>query len=123
MSQISKELKDQCRQKLILLKQDLLNRARSLRREFALNDKMSGDEIDQAVAQIAEDGFLVSQERIRFQLLEVESALARIESGQFGICEETYEPIETNRLLALPYTRLSVEGAEIREAYEKKFAR
>lgn len=120
---ISSELILQCRQKLILMKNDLLNRARHLRQDFAQNDKNSGDEIDQTVAQLAENSFLISQERIRNQLLEIELALARIESGQFGICEETQEPIEFQRLLAIPYTRLSIEGAEIREASLKKFAR
>lgn len=120
---LSKELIQQCRQKLILMKQDLLNRSRSLRSEFSQNDKNSGDEIDQTVAHLAEHHFLVSQERIRHQLMEIEFALARIESGQFGVCEETLEPIETDRLLALPYTRLSIEGAEIREASQKRFAR
>lgn len=123
MSQLSKQIKEQCRQKLILMKQDLLNRARHLRSEFAQNDKNSGDEIDQTVAHIAENAFLASQERVRFQLVEVENALARLESNEFGICEETQEPIEINRLLALPYTRLSIEGAEIREAQSRKFAR
>ncbi|PIS10586.1 MAG: molecular chaperone DnaK, partial [Bdellovibrio sp. CG10_big_fil_rev_8_21_14_0_10_47_8] len=96
--------------------------ARSGRAEFAANDKNSGDEIDQTVAQLAEHHFLVSQERVRRQLLEIEFALARIEAGQFGICEETQEPIEIDRLLAIPYTRLSIEGAEIREMSQRKFA-
>lgn len=120
---ISNELIQQCRRKLILLKTDLLNRARLLRYDFKENDKNSGDEIDQTVAQLAEHNFLISQERIRHQLLEIEFALGRIEAGQFGICEETQEPIETQRLLALPYTRLSIEGAEIREASTRRFAR
>jgi DnaK suppressor protein len=120
---ISSELIQQCRRKLILMKTDLLNRARLLRYDFKENDKNSGDEIDQTVAQLAEHNFLISQERIRHQLLEIEFALGRIEAGQFGICEETQEPIETQRLLALPYTRLSIEGAEIREASTKRFAR
>lgn len=120
---ISSELIQQCRHRLILMKNDLLNRVRHLRQEFAQNDKNCGDEVDQVVAQLAENSFLISQERIRTQLLEIELALARIESGQFGICEETQEPIESQRLLALPYTRLSIEGAEIREASQRKFAR
>lgn len=120
---ISQELIQQCRQKLLLMKQDLLNRAKNLRSEFAANDKNSGDEIDQTVAQLAEHNFLVSQERIRHQLMEIEFALARIQAGHFGLCEETQEPIEADRLLAIPYTRLSIEGAEIREAFQKRFAR
>lgn len=120
---ITKEIVQQCRQKLLLLKNDLLNRARHIRGEFAQNDKNSGDEIDQTVAHLAEHNFLVAQERIRFQLMEIDFALGRIEAGQFGTCEETLEPIETDRLLAIPYTRLSIEGAEIRDASRKKFAR
>mgnify|MGYP000852469493 FL=1 len=67
--------------------------------------------------------YLIIQDRIRHQLMEIEYALARIENGSFGICEETFEPIEGDRLLAIPYTRLSIEGAEIREQHSKKFAR
>jgi len=105
------------------MKQDLLNRARTARAEFALNDKNSGDEIDQTVAQLSEHHFLINQERLREQLYEIELALARIETGRFGVCEETEEIIEADRLLAIPYTRLSIEGAEIREASRRKFAR
>jgi DnaK suppressor protein len=112
---VKPEILEICRRKLITLKQDLLNRSRDLRAQFAMNDKSTGDEIDQSVAFLAEHNFLVSQDRIRFQLAEIEMALARIEKGKFGLCEETNEPIEPDRLLAIPYTRLSVEGAELRE--------
>jgi DnaK suppressor protein len=124
MSQgISEKLLQICREKLILMRADLLNRLRHLRKDFARSEKVSGDEIDHAVAQLEENTFLISQERISFQLLEIERALARLELGTFGICEETQEPIEPTRLLAIPYTRLSIEGAETRESLQKKFAR
>lgn len=112
-----------CKGKLIAMKQDLLNRIRNLKSEFAMLDKISGDEIDQTVAHVSENQYLIIQDRIRNQLLEIEFALARIENGTFGICEETSEPIETERLMAIPYTRLCIEGAEIREMHAKKFAR
>ena len=72
---------------------------------------------------MAENDFLSSQERLTEQLLEIEMALSRIESGRYGICEETEEPIEHERLRALPWTRLSIEGAEIREALRRRYAR
>ncbi len=112
-----------CKGKLIAMKQDLLNRIRNLKSEFAMLDKISGDEIDQTVAHVSENQYLIIQDRIRNQLLEIEFALARIENGTFGICEETSEPIEAERLMAIPYTRLCIEGAEIREMHAKKFAR
>lgn len=116
----------ECRQKLVLMKQEILNRVRSSARQFQhdlSNRVTSGDEIDQTVAQLEEHNFLVTQERMRNQLLEIEFALGRIEAGTFGVCEETEEPIEKERLLAIPWTRLSIEGAEIREAMSHRFAR
>ena len=62
-----------------------------------------------------------SQGRIRHLLMEIEPPM-RIERGQYGICEETEEPIETERLLAVPWTRL-IEGAEIRESSQSQRAR
>ncbi len=112
----------ECRQKLTLVKQDLLNRMRVSAERFRENNKNVGDEIDQSVAQIEEYNILITQDRIRNQLLEVEFALARIENGDFGFCEETLEPIEKQRLLTIPWTRLSIEGAEIRERYKKHYA-
>lgn len=120
---ISKELMSECKRRLLELKQDLLNRARHQQVEFTAQEKSTGDEIDQTVAQLAENSFLAAQERLRKQLLEIEYALSRIQSGNFGICEETQEPIEVERLLALPYTRLSIEGAEIRESMGRRYAR
>lgn len=119
---INEQLIGECRSKLIRLKMDLLNRARTAQANFIQQEK-TGDEIDQTVAQLEEHSFLVNQERLRSQILEVELALARIENGTFGICEETEELIEAERLLAIPWTRLSIEGAEIREALNRRYAR
>jgi DnaK suppressor protein len=105
------------------MKEDLLNRARSSHFELASSDKMSGDEADQTVALLAENHFLTNQERLRAQIVEIEHALSRIERGLYGICEETQEPIEMERLLAIPYTRFSIEGAEMREALQRKYVR
>lgn len=121
-SNLSLETLKECRRKLLSLKQDILNRVRLSQFDFDQREK-GGDEIDLTVAQLAENHFLISQERLRTQLMEIENALARIEKGTYGICEETEEPIEPERLLAIPWTRLSIEGAEIQEAMLRKFAR
>lgn len=113
----------ECRRKLISMRQDLLNRVRMSQLDFGHVEKSSGDEVDQTVAQLAENHFLIAQERMRTQLIEIDQALARIENGTYGICEETEEPIEVDRLFAVPWTRLSIEGAEIQEAMTRKFAR
>ena len=121
-NRISENLVIECRRKLLTAKQDLLNRFRTAQRELVHMEK-GGDEADQSVAHIEEHSFLVSQDRMRNQLMEIEMALGHIETGTFGICEETEETIEADRLLAIPWTRLSIEGAELREAVGHKFAR
>lgn len=110
-----------CKAKLLEMKQDLLNRTRTERIEFLSNNTAAGDEIDQSVAHLVENQFLTNQSRMRHQLLEIELALSRIANGSYGICEETAEMIEESRLLAIPYTRLSIEGAEIRETVSRRF--
>jgi DnaK suppressor protein len=122
MSQISPALVTECRTKLLQTKADLLNRVKDARHDLT-NDDRGGDEADQTVRVLAEAEFLTLHERLRSQLMEIESALARIENGSFGVCEETEEMIEPDRLRAIPWTRLSIEGAEIRESMTKRYAR
>lgn len=119
---ISAKLVDECKRKLLQSKTELMNRVKEARLNLVDDDK-GGDEADQTVRVLAEAEFLNMQDRLRSQLMEIESALARIESGSFGLCEETEEPIEAERLLAIPWTRLSIEGAEIRESVNKRYAR
>ncbi len=124
MTTLSRKLVEQCKQKLVDTKAEILNRVRESRQDlYNSEDAKGGDEGDQTMRALAESEFLSMHERLRTQLLEVESALARIEQGLYGICEETEEPIEPDRLLAIPWTRLSIEGAEIRESLQKRYAR
>ena len=111
-----------CRTKLLKIKADLLNRAKQSADHFNQIDKASGDEIDQSAAHQEEHSFLVNQYRIKEQIIEIDFALSRIEQGKYGVCEETDEKIETERLLAIPWTRLSIEGAELRENAQRKYA-
>lgn len=113
----------ECRMRLLEMKSELLNRARNAMREFENRDRGGGDEADMTMALLAENDFLSDQERTKARLVEIESALARIERGNYGVCEETDEPIEIERLRALPWTRLSIEGAEIREALSRRYVR
>lgn len=124
MNTVPLELLQKCRHKLIEAKADILNRVRESRNDlYNTEDAKGGDEGDQTVRALQESEFLSMHERLRKQLMEIEQALSRIETGNYGICEETEEPIEPDRLLAIPWTRLSIEGAEIRESVRKRYAR
>jgi DnaK suppressor protein len=124
MATLNKSLVEKCKKALIETKADILNRVRDVRKDLGSSeDGKSGDEGDQTTKALAESEFLSLNERLRGQLIEIELALVRIENGTYGTCEETEEPIEPDRLLAIPWTRLSIEGAEIRESMNKRYAR
>lgn len=120
--ELSEDLIQECKEKLVQIKSDLLNRVKEARGKLDQFER-GGDEADQTMRILAEQEMLNLTDRLRSQLLEIESALGRIESGSFGYCEETEEIIETERLRAIPWTRLSIEGAEIRESMDKRYAR
>jgi len=48
-------------------------------------------------------------------IAEVDAALARIESGSYGLCETCHDPIETDRLLADPLLRFCLDHLTPRE--------
>ena len=114
---------EECKVKLLQAKLNLLNLGRSAKSDFESLDLRSGDEADQTMNLLAENEFLTSQHRLKAQLLEIEFALARIEQGRYGVCEETEEPIEIERLKVLPWTRVSIDGAQIRESAKRKLLR
>lgn len=122
MGAIEATLIKECKTLLLDAKAEVLNRVRNTRQELHIEDK-GGDEADQTVRVLAEAETLTLHERLRTQLVEIEMALARIESGTYGVCEETEEIIEPERLRAIPWTRLSIEGAELRESLQKRYAR
>jgi DnaK suppressor protein len=122
MSQDRNTFIDICKKKLLEAKEELFNRRRQNQIAYARRDK-HGDDVDNSMNTIAEHQFIVFQEHIRTQLLDIEKALGRIERGTFGICEETEEPIEKERLLTIPWTPLSIEGAEIRESLKRRYSK
>lgn len=122
MSDVNKNLVKECRELLLDAKQDILNRVQNNKKSLNTEVEKGGDEGDLTVRALAEAEMLSMHDRLRKQLLEVEYALVRIDAGSFGLCEEIEEPIEAERLKAIPWTRLSIEGAEIRESLKKRFA-
>lgn len=64
---------------------------------------------------------LRTRDRERKLLRKINSALARIEDGSYGYCEETGEEIGLKRLEARPVATLCVEAQERREMAEKQF--
>lgn len=111
------------RKKLLELRSEILNRA-SVRGADALRlstDDLA-DETDHAAAVTQQNIQLNVQERDRTLLREIGHALSKFETGEYGVCEDTEEPIDEERLELQPWTRYSVEAAEAREKRQKRFA-
>jgi DnaK suppressor protein len=64
---------------------------------------------------------LRTRDRERKLLKKVQSALQRIDSGEYGFCEETGDPIGIPRLLARPTATLSLEAQQRREMKQRLF--
>lgn len=64
---------------------------------------------------------LRTRDRERKLIKKVQQALARIDSGDYGYCEETGDPIGLQRLVARPTATLSVEAQQRRELRQRQF--
>jgi len=64
---------------------------------------------------------LRTRDRERKLLKKVQQSIARVDSGDYGYCEETGEPIGLQRLLARPTATLSLEAQQRRELKQKMY--
>lgn len=71
-----------------------------------------GDFYDHASEDRQRELALTLSNRERSKLHQIDDALKRIENGEYGFCEVTGEKIGEERLIAMPFTKLSVEAQE-----------
>ena len=64
---------------------------------------------------------LRTRDRERKLLKKIQQSIQRIDSGEYGYCEETGDPIGIPRLLARPTATLSLEAQERREMKQRMF--
>jgi RNA polymerase-binding transcription factor len=87
------------------------------------NDKNTfPDPTDRANLETDRNFELRIRDRERKLILKIQEALARIEQGTFGICEECGEEISEERLKARPVTTLCIECKTKAEAEESQKA-
>jgi DnaK suppressor protein len=75
-------------------------------------DREPDDEAALATDSVTKDMAAATLERERRTLQEIEAALERIKSGEYGVCASCGEPIPEARLKALPWARVCVRCAE-----------
>lgn len=77
------------------------------------------DDVDLASASIEQDLTFRLLDRSRKLLKEIDHALKKIQSGDYGYCEGTGEIIPKKRLELTPWVRYSVEHKSILETRKK----
>ena len=82
----------------------------------------SPDIIDQASSQTEKTVEMRTLNRQIKLLSKINKAIKKIDSGTYGFCEETGEPIGLKRLIARPIATLSIDAQEKHEKNEKIFA-
>ena len=74
-----------------------------------------GDAIDSSVEEQDRELDLLLQDRDQARLKGIENALQRMESNDFGYCDECGENISKKRLMAVPLTSMCINCQSIEE--------
>lgn len=108
------------RNRLKNLEQEILNNADATT-ENLRETQYVPDPADRATIEEEHALELRTRDRERKLLKKVQQSIALIDSGEYGWCEETGEPIGVARLLARPTATLSLEAQERREMRQKLY--
>jgi DnaK suppressor protein len=107
------------RQKLENWRNKLLDESRETLTHLREENWNEPDLNDRATVEADTTFELRTRDRYRKLIDKIESAIRKIEKGDYGYCEETGEEIGIRRLEARPIASLSIEAQERHESYEK----
>jgi DnaK suppressor protein len=102
-------------------KDDLLSNAGETTEHLREDTTIVPDPADRATIEEEHALELRTRDRERKLLKKIAQSLARLDSGDYGYCDETGEPIGLARLLARPTATLSLEAQQRRELKQKMF--
>ncbi|MEI8277447.1 MAG: RNA polymerase-binding protein DksA [Hyphomicrobiales bacterium] len=109
------------RAKLLAWREDILKEAKETLLHLQEENVNHPDLADRASSETDRSIELRSRDRQRKLIAKIDEAIARIDDGTYGYCEETGEPISLRRLEARPIATLSVEAQERHERREKVY--
>ena len=107
--------------KLLSWKADLLVETRETLEGLQGTTRNIPDSADRASEETDRALELRTRDRERKLISKIDSALRRIETEEYGYCEDTGEPIGVGRLIARPIATLSIEAQERHERMEKTY--
>jgi DnaK suppressor protein len=118
---MNEKQRDYFRGKLLTWKEDILKEARETLQHLQDENQNHPDLADRASSETDRAIELRARDRQRKLISKIDAALARIDEGTYGYCEETGEPISLRRLEARPIATLSIEAQERHERRERVY--
>ncbi len=107
------------RQRLTEWKSELLRESGQTLQNMQTTTSQEADIADRASVESERALELRTRDRERKLISKIDDALRSIETGDYGYCEDTGEPIGVRRLIARPIATLSIESQERHERMEK----
>ena len=107
------------RSKLVTWKSEILREARETLEILQQENANHPDLADRASSETDWGIELRTRDRQRKLIAKIDSALRRIDAGEYGYCEVTGDPIGLRRLIARPVATMTVEAQEAHERREK----
>jgi DnaK suppressor protein len=109
------------RRKLLTWRGEILRSTKETLQHLQDESAQHADIADRATTETERALELRARDRQRKLIAKIDAALARLEEGTYGYCEETGEPISLKRLDARPIATLSVEAQERHERRERVY--
>ncbi len=109
------------RSKLVAWKNEIIHESKETLISLQKENINHADLADRASSESERSIELRARDRQRKLIAKIDSAMARIDEGSYGYCEDTNEPIGINRLVARPIATLSIEAQERHERREKVY--
>ena len=107
------------RNKLLEWKDSIVRESRDTIAQLKSGPIREADLTDRASSETDWSIELRTRDRQRKLISKIDSALRRIEDGEYGFCEVTGEPISLARLEARPIATMTVEAQERHERQER----
>ena len=111
--------KEYFRRKLHGWREEILREARETVQALQAENENHPDLADRASSETDRAIELRARDRQRKLIAKIDAAIARINEGSYGYCEETGDPISVRRLEARPIATLSIEAQERHERAER----
>jgi len=105
--------------KLLDWKSEIIRESKETLANLQEDNLKEPDVADRASSETDWSVELRTRDRQRKLVSKIDSALRRIEEGEYGYCEVSGEPISLRRLAARPVATMTVEAQERHERREK----